>query len=192
MIKLKDVVLCLIALLVFVTRGEADEPVRITVDASKTGEAVKPIWAYFGYDECNLTTSEDGRALLTDLGRVFRNQKPPHIRMHFLLCSGDGKFDMKWGSTNVYTEDEQGQPVYDWKLLDEIVDTVVQAGCAHHFQFGFMPQALADPDMVYKDTGPKKRGKQFGLSNPPVDYKKWASVIENVAKRYTKCIRKHH
>ena len=31
---------------------------------------------------------------------------------------------MKWGSTNVYTEDAAGNPVYSWTLTDGIMDTI--------------------------------------------------------------------
>ena len=37
-----------------------------------------------------------------------------HVRIHFLLNTGDGTPAMKWGSTNVYTEDAAGNPVYTW------------------------------------------------------------------------------
>jgi xylan 1,4-beta-xylosidase len=161
-----------------------ENTVHFSIDSRQTGKRFTPIWTYFGYDECNATTSEDGKALLRELANIC--QRPPHIRTHFLLCSGDGAYDLKWGATNVYTEDRMGNPVYDWKILDEIVDTVVQAGCRHHFQFGFMPAALAPPDKPYKNTGLKKHGKNTGVSSPPVDYHKWATVIKTVTDRYVK------
>jgi len=30
---------------------------------------------------------------------------------------------MKWGSTNAYTEDANGKPVYDWTIVDRIFET---------------------------------------------------------------------
>ena len=52
---------------------------------------------------------------------------PVFMRVHNLLTSGDGKHALKWGSTNVYTEDAAGNPVYDWTILDRIVDSLQDA-----------------------------------------------------------------
>ena len=46
------------------------------------------------------------------------------MRVHNLLTSGDGTHALKWGSTNVYTEDARGNPVYDWTIVDRIVDSL--------------------------------------------------------------------
>ena len=36
---------------------------------------------------------------------------------------GDGRPALKWGSTNAYSEDAQGRPIYDWTIVDHIFDT---------------------------------------------------------------------
>ena len=53
---------------------------------------------------------------------------PVHIRAHHLLVTGDGTPALKWGSTNAYTEDAQGRPVYDWTVVDRIFDTYLERG----------------------------------------------------------------
>jgi hypothetical protein len=45
------------------------------------------------------------------------------VRVHNLLTSGDGSASLKWGSTNIYSEDASGRPIYDWVILDQIFDT---------------------------------------------------------------------
>ena len=65
------------------------------------------------------------------------------MRVHNLLTSGDGKHALKWGSTNVYTEDATGNPVYDWKILDQIVDAYIARRMKPFVQLGFMPEALS-------------------------------------------------
>ena len=40
-----------------------------------------------------------------------------------MLATGDGTPGFKWGSTNAYTEDAAGKPVYDWTIADRIFDT---------------------------------------------------------------------
>lgn len=62
----------------------------------------------------------NGKKLLGELGEL--SPKQVYFRTHNLLNSGDGTGALKWGSTGVYAEDAQGNPVYDWKILDEIFD----------------------------------------------------------------------
>src|SRR5581483_7152134 len=45
-------------------------PVSITVDASKPLGELKPIWRFFGYDECNFTYMPGGQELLAKLGQL--------------------------------------------------------------------------------------------------------------------------
>ena len=64
--------------------------------------------------------------LLLKLGSL--GDGPYLIRAHYLLCSGDGAGRPKWGSSNVYTEDERGDPVYDWEIVDRVLDAGFIAG----------------------------------------------------------------
>ena len=85
----------------------------ITIDTKNTGDTFKPIWSYFGYDEANYTTMKDGKKLLTELTAL--SADPVYVRVHNLLTTGDGKAALKWSSTNAYTEDTTGKPVYNWQ-----------------------------------------------------------------------------
>ena len=79
---------------------------------------------------------------------------PVYIRTHFMLATGDGTPGLKWGSTNAYTEDASGRPVYDWTITDRIFDTYLQAGAKPFVEIGFMPQALSSqPDAVSVRSG---------------------------------------
>src|SRR5262249_31637655 len=95
-------------------------PVTIRVDAAQSKGELAPIWRFFGCDEPNYATMRDGKKLLGKLGRIGPQQV--YFRTHNLLTSGDGKSALKWGSTNAYTEDALGNPVYDWRILDGIFD----------------------------------------------------------------------
>ena len=75
---------------------------------------LRRIWRYVGYDEPNYTYTPHGHALLAKLADM--SDGPYYVRCHFILCSGDGTPKLKWGSTNVYTEDEDGNPVYSWDI----------------------------------------------------------------------------
>jgi xylan 1,4-beta-xylosidase len=104
--------------------------VRVAVYVNRR-TPLRRIWRYVGYDEPNYTYTPNGRALLAKLGAM--SDAPYFIRCHFLLCSGDGVGQPKWGSTNVYTEDADGQPVYSWDIVDRILDTYVESGGIHQW-----------------------------------------------------------
>lgn len=145
----------------------------ITVDATAAGTPVEPIWAFHGYDECNYTTTADGKAVLETLGMI--PPVPPHIRTHFLLNTGDGVASPKWGSTNVYTVDASGNPVYDWTLMDGIMDTITGAGALPYVEIGFMPEALSTNPTPYMNSA--ITALDGGCFYPPTDYTKWADLI---------------
>ena len=59
-----------------------------------------------------------------------------------MLATGDGTPTFKSGSTNAYTEDSTGKPVYDWTIVDRIVDTYLESGAKPFIEIGFIPEAL--------------------------------------------------
>src|SRR5436190_8891666 len=123
-------------------------PVTIRVDAAKTKGELRPIWRFFGADEPNFAYLKDGKKLLTELGRLGPHQA--YFRTHNLLTSGDGTPALKWGSTGAYREDAQGQPVYDWTILDRIFDTYLERGLKPYVQIGFMLKDLSTKPEPYQ------------------------------------------
>jgi xylan 1,4-beta-xylosidase len=154
-------------------RAQTPATVNITVDATAAGTPLERVWAFHGYDELNYTTLPEGRALLGTLAAA--HSAPVHVRNHFLLNTGDGTPGLKWGSTNVYTEDGAGNPVYNWALTDEILDTVTKAGAFPFVEIGFMPQALSSHAMPYLNSS--ATALDGGSLYPPSDYTKWAELI---------------
>jgi xylan 1,4-beta-xylosidase len=110
----------------FAAYGTAQNVVTVRVNAAETVGPFKPIYAYFGYDEPNYTYTKNGRKLVGALAAM--SITPVYIRTHFMLATGDGTPGLKWGSTNAYTEDPAGRPVYDWTITDRIFDTYLAAG----------------------------------------------------------------
>ena len=154
------------------------QEVSIRVDASKSLGELKPIHSYFGYDEPNYTYMKDGRKLLTELSEL--SPVPVYVRAHNLLTTGDGKAALKWGSTNAYTEDAQGNPVYDWTIVDRIFDTYVERGMKPLVEIGFMPEALSVKPQPYRhEWGPEQQYANIftGWAHPPRDYEKWAELV---------------
>ncbi|MGH9741125.1 MAG: GH39 family glycosyl hydrolase [Candidatus Acidiferrum sp.] len=153
---------------------QASANVSIEVHADQRDGSLPPIWNYFGYDEPNYTYAPNGGKLLRELAEL--SPVPVHIRAHNLFTTGDGSGSMKWGSTNVYTEDARGNPVYSWKILDRIFDTYHTLGIKPLIEVGFMPEALSTHPEPYRHTFPK--GTIFtGWAYPPKDYAKWAELV---------------
>ncbi|MFN7918981.1 MAG: beta-xylosidase [Bryobacteraceae bacterium] len=152
----------------------AQDAVRIRVDAGAPGPPFRHSWAFFGYDEPNYTYTKNGQKLLRELSTL--SPVPVFIRAHNLLTTGDGTHALKWGSTNAYTEDASGNPVYDWKILDQIFDTFRDTGVKPLVEIGFMPKALSTKPEPYQHQFPKTP-IQAGWAYPPKDYKKWADLV---------------
>jgi xylan 1,4-beta-xylosidase len=153
-------------------------PVTIKVDAARPQGELVPIWRFFGADEPNYATMKDGRRLLAELGQL--GPPPVYFRAHNLLTSGDGTPALKWGSTNAYTEDAQGRPVYDWRIVDRIFDTYEERGLRPYAQIGFMPQALSVKPEPYQHEwrpGLPYDKVYTGWAHPPKDYAKWAELV---------------
>ncbi len=156
--------------------------VRIDVDASVSEGPWRPVWSYFGYDEPNYTYAENGKKLLGELHELDKSGKTAvYVRVHNLLTTGDGSSSLKWGSTNAYTEDANGNPVYDWKIVDRIFDTFHEKGITPLVEVGFMPEALSVHPEPYRHTFPN--GDIFtGWAYPPKDYAKWEELVYQFAK----------
>ena len=151
--------------------------VNVSVDATAAGAPLERVWAFHGYDEINYTTDPEGSALLATIAAA--HTAPVRVRSHFLLNTGDGIPALKWGSTNVYTEDAAGNPVYDWTLTDGIMDTITAAGAFPFVEIGFMPEALSTHPTPYRNSSAKLL--DGGCFYPPTDYTKWADLIRTWA-----------
>jgi xylan 1,4-beta-xylosidase len=154
------------------------QPVRLTVDATQAKGPMTPIWAWFGYDEPNYTTAPNGKQLLSDIAAL--SPVPVYVRAHNLMTSGDGSYALKWGSTNMYSEDKDGKPVYDWTIIDGIFDTYIERGMKPLAQIGFMPEALSQRPQPYRHhwkPGTPYQEIMTGWATPPKDYAKWSELV---------------
>jgi xylan 1,4-beta-xylosidase len=147
--------------------------VSVTVDATAAGTPLEAIWPYYGFDEPNYTTTPAGRELLATVAAA--NSDRVFIRNHFLLNTGDGRPALKWGSTNVYNEDALGRPVYDWRILDSILDGIAAVGARPFAQIGFMPRDLSTRPDPYRNS--ETYALDGGCFYPPRDYAKWAALV---------------
>jgi xylan 1,4-beta-xylosidase len=184
--KVKYLILKILVLVsvAYATAQEVGTPVTIQVDLSKkTSKPLTPIWAWFGYDEPNYTYMKDGRKLLSELAAL--SPTPVFVRAHNLLTTGEGTHALKWGSTNAYTEDAGGKPVYNWKIVDSIFDTYIHRGMKPMAQIGFMPEALSiKPESDSFQTTPtrEKVYHYTGWNYPPKSYEKFAELVHQWVK----------
>lgn len=166
------------------TALSAQQRVTINVHVSKPLGRLDPVWAWLGHDEPNYTYSEEGRNLLGKLSQLgnFR----VHDRTHNLLTSGDGTPALKWGSTNAFTRDASGKPVYDWTLTDKIFDTYKATRITPFVEIGFMPEALSTHPEPYQHHWPLDFAT--GWSYPPKDYAEWSELVyrwvRHIVERY--------
>lgn len=171
--------------------GSTQPPVAIKVALDQTIGPYKAIYSWFGYDESNYTTMRHGKELLSQLHDL--SPVPVYIRAHHLLTSGDGKAELKFSSTNVYSEDANGKPAYDFTILDGIFDAYKAAGVRPMVELGFMPKDLA-ADLPDRHEPYQVHYPQSAISgksnNPPKDYKKWGdlahAVVSHLVERYGK------
>jgi xylan 1,4-beta-xylosidase len=157
--------------------------VSMRVNASTSSGPLKPIWRFFGADEPNYAYMKDGKKLIAEQGKLAPQKV--FYRAHNLLTTGDGTPALKWGSTNAYTEDAQGNPVYDWTIVDRIFDTYLQRGVKPYVQIGFMPKALSiKPEPYQHKWTPEAKYDEIytGWAYPPKDYKKWGDLAYEWAK----------
>jgi xylan 1,4-beta-xylosidase len=162
------------------TMAGAAVPVTITVDGSRIKGDLPPVWRFFGADEPNYATMTDGRKLLAGLGELRPGQV--YFRAHNLLNTGDGTPAFKWGSTNAYTETKDGKPIYDWTIVDRIIDTYRERGIRPYLQIGFMPEALSSAPAGTPYQHSWRPGFAYdlivtGWAYPPKDYGKWAELV---------------
>ena len=152
-------------------------PVSIRVDASRPIGPLRPIWRFFGGDEPNYATMKDGQKLLAEYGKL--RPKDVYFRTHNLLNTGDGTPALKWGSTDAYNQDAQGQPIYNWTILDRMFDSYLERGVRPYAEIGFMPQALSTQPEPYRHEW--RPGLPYdrvftGWAYPSKDYAKWGEL----------------
>jgi xylan 1,4-beta-xylosidase len=163
--------------------------VAIEIDAGTVTGPYHPLWNWFGHDEPNYTYTPNGKKLLAELAAL--SPDPAHIRTHNLLTSGDGTHALKWGSTNAYTVDADGNPVYDWTIMDQIFDAYRDTGTKPLIQVGFMPEALSDDPGPYQHNWSledRYASIMTGWAVPPNDMERWSDLIaawaEHLVERY--------
>lgn len=163
--------------------------VKVKVDAGKSMGVQEHLWRWIGYDECNYTYIPEGKELLRKFAAL--EEDPYYVRTHFMFCTGNCHGTYKFGSTNIYWENEAGEAVYDFTWYDRIIDAQLETGNKPFVELGFMPMALVDTAYLGNVEGnwdKYNQYKEIGWTCPPKDYDKWhdfiEAVISHLAKHY--------
>ncbi|UFU06569.1 GH39 family glycosyl hydrolase [Ruania halotolerans] len=152
---------------------------QVRVDAGADAGPITRIWESIGYDEFNWTYTATGRSLLRTFGEM--TERGFHVRPHYVFCSGSGFGIPHWSQGNVYHEDAQGNPFYDFSLVDQAYDAIVEAG--HHVlvELAFTPRDLLpdhanELEVVPSPTAysPYEAGQ---WAYPPRDYDRWGELV---------------
>ncbi|MDO4291941.1 MAG: hypothetical protein Q4C65_01805 [Eubacteriales bacterium] len=165
--------------------------INVEVDASKSMGIQEHLWRFIGYDECNYTYIPEGVELLRKFAAL--GDAPYYVRTHFMFCTGNCHGTYKFGSTNIYWENPEGEAVYDFTYYDKIIDALLDTGNKPFVELGFMPEALVDTNYLTPVSGGWERYNQYkesGWTCPPKDYDKWHAfiwaVVSHLTERYGK------
>jgi len=162
-----------------VSEGRPVRTARIDVDAGADRGPLPRLWESIGYDEINWTYTPTGRSLLGSFGEL--TDRGFLVRPHYVFCSGTGLGLPHWGSGNVYHTDTDGNPFYDFTIVDQVYDAIVEAG--HHVlvELAFTPRDLL-PDKAAELTVPDSPTVYSAYEHgawayPPRDYDRWADLV---------------
>jgi xylan 1,4-beta-xylosidase len=130
----------------------------IVVDAHAAGTPFPHFWdEMFGSGRANLALRANYR---TDLQLVRKVTDFRYVRFHAIFHDENG----------VYSEDAQGNAVYNWSYVDQIYDGLLANGIRPFVEISFMPKDLAAIQKThafwYKP-----------YPSPPKDYARWDALI---------------
>jgi xylan 1,4-beta-xylosidase len=148
---------------------ESAAPETIVVDAHAPGTPFPHYWEQmFGSGRANLSLRQSYR---DDLDRVRKVTDFRYVRFHAIFQDENG----------VYSEDAQGNPIYNWSYVDQIYDGLLAHEIRPFVEISFMPRALA-PKAPYHAFWYKP------IPSPPDSYAKWDALItafaQHLVERY--------
>jgi xylan 1,4-beta-xylosidase len=135
----------------------------IVVDGAAPAHDFNHFWEeMFGSGRAVLALRDNYRK---DLRQVKEVTDLKYVRFHGIFHDEVG----------VYSENEQGQPEYNFSYVDQIYDGLLAAGVRPFVELSFMPKALAAKNM------PHAFWYKPDIS-PPKDWAKWDALIAELAK----------
>ena len=157
------------AILVLLIAISGAAQTSIDIDVTAPAKPFPHVWERaFGSGRANLSLRQSYR---DDLKAVRTATGFEYIRFHAIFHDENG----------VYSEDEKGNPIYNWTYVDQIYDGLVNSRVRPFVELSFMPSKMASSQTPhafwYKP-----------LPSPPKDYERWGALIEaftrHVVERY--------
>ena len=142
---------------------------RLTADVRRVvGKCDSKLWANIGYDPmCSPSVPQTSHPIwdLIRTSRAFR-----YIRCHntFSDVVPYSSPEQLMGC-RIYSEDRAGGALYNFDYLDHVLDTWMRAGLKPILEMDFMPDALADGEIMRNYGG--------GAINAPRHFAKWREMI---------------
>jgi xylan 1,4-beta-xylosidase len=142
---------------------------EITINANAPSTPFPHFWEnMFGSGRAQLVLRANYQK---DLRAVKNVTDLQYVRFHAILDD----------ENDVYTENKQGQPVYNWSYVDHIYDALLANGVRPFVEISFMPKALASR-LDYQAFW------YHPIISPPADYAKWDALItafaQHLVERY--------
>jgi xylan 1,4-beta-xylosidase len=135
----------------------------VDLDAHAAGAPFPHFWEQmFGSGRANLAMRQSYR---DDLRMVRKITGMRYVRFHAILDDENG----------VYSEDKDGNPVYNWSYVDHIYDGLLAEGVRPYVEISFMPKALASR-LDYQAFWYQP------IVSPPKDYGKWDALMAAFAR----------
>jgi len=151
---------------------EAAAPLGLTVNArTSAAQPLRPVWRMIGSERLSqlyeTTPGPGGSEIAAEFDAALRLARDElgaeRVRSHAILHDDLG----------VYREHD-GEPVYDFSVVDLIYDRVLEIGLRPVVELGFMPRDLAsDPDMTVFEYR--------GIVSPPRDWNRWGELVGRLA-----------
>src|SRR5277367_6513045 len=140
------------------TATQSVTPETVTIDARAAAKPFPHFWEQmFGSGRAVLSMRESYRE---DLRQVKKITDFKYVRFHAIFHDEVG----------VYTEDRQGNPVYNFDYVDQIYDGLLANGVKPFVELSFMPKLLA-ARLDYHPFWYKP------IVSPPADYAKWNALM---------------
>ena len=129
--RLLFIITCLVGAATLVSSQQTPATEEVTINAQAAARPFPHYWEQmFGSGRAILSLRDSYRRDL----RTMKSATGIHyVRFHAI-------FDDEVG---VYSEDAQGQPVYNWSYVDQIYDGLLASGVRPFVEMSFMPRALA-------------------------------------------------
>lgn len=143
---------------------------KIRIYTNETRGTADHFWAASGLDELfPLVHTEAGRYCLE---RMQSKGTCKYMRNHFTLNSCE-RMGLRCGG-DVYREDEDGNPFYDFTWINSAFRQMVEHGIKPIVEMDFVPQALClKGDIIQEGTGELQPERYI-----PADWTKWRALLK--------------